>query len=878
MNLHMVYKKYKNFVCLLAILVSFFSLFLHSSLVFADVAIDIRVSGVLFNGQTEVAYVATVNNCEDVVSARITAGEEDSVISISDAHQVPGFMHRREFQFSGKGVGMLQPEIILNFREGSPHGSQQTHNEVFQIDNNKPQLTYKDVSFVTIEDKQYLSIAAHASDDIDISYIGFSVTGLRASDLRDAGGVVNKAKKNAFASTDNIKKVYPSSDDQSEFSLTIPVSSTTDNIIATNNGVVLADITVVDASGNQKSISKIAFTGKDVTEKVLGFFVKQSKIVFNNLLQTCSIIPVVNYEFRGETPLPGLGSGVVYESSNTDFAQVTDGGVVYPLAPTENNDVFITVSYPGVASVNVPVIIDPTKELVGLKVGDITQSNPLILDSLNTWYPVPNVFGIFDDGSQSNIDTQFPLVWSSNENAAGIIQIKPEKGFLANAVVPEQAPAMFKVVLEDFPDIQATIPIVAIDAIPEISIDIPDSVKINSQLVVNAQATDDVAVVEVRFLLDDSIISTDHNFPYEMTMDIPSDYLNRTLHFKAVAVDSAGFSNTSLTKNVKVKDKLIADVPETLIDHPISMQRFIEGSPIRYQIAVPVDDYDGSNISYMTFFLDGEKQDDCYFGFIEEREVPKSGIEGKLGETETKLFEIWRLDRTLGQVSTKETSRAFYAKIFLKNGGQGTTDSRLIRIIENTEPKVEIISPTNGDNISVGQTLKINTSLSDDNLAIGLQASLFLNDEEIDQFFHQDDSEKFAGSFELQHISHVFSVPIAQEMLGKKLIFRIKAVDSMGGIAQTPELELFVRGDQPPDVAVTNPVEGAHVIAGLPLELRANAVDDVKMKSVEFYVNGKLVGADQTSPYNFSYKTISNIITEQVITIHAVAVDSMDQR
>ena len=71
LNLHLF--KNWNIGCfrLIAGLACFLIILGVSSYAFADVDVDIRVSGVLFNGQKKVAYVAVVNDCTDVVSCTI---------------------------------------------------------------------------------------------------------------------------------------------------------------------------------------------------------------------------------------------------------------------------------------------------------------------------------------------------------------------------------------------------------------------------------------------------------------------------------------------------------------------------------------------------------------------------------------------------------------------------------------------------------------------------------------------------------------------------------------------------------------------------------------------------------------------------------------
>src|SRR5690606_20175782 len=140
----------------------------------------------------------------------------------------------------------------------------------------------------------------------------------------------------------------------------------------------------------------------DVIERVLGLSVQPHQIIFTNLLQTAGITPSVDFEFRGKTPLIGAGTGVSFSSSHPHLIAVTPGGVVFPLAETNGEDVRITVSYSGTESVEVPVQADPTKFLTGLEFEGV-EGGALELSRLNERFELPAVVGVFNDGTESQI-------------------------------------------------------------------------------------------------------------------------------------------------------------------------------------------------------------------------------------------------------------------------------------------------------------------------------------------------------------------------------------------------------------------------------------------------------------------------------------------
>jgi hypothetical protein len=406
----LLFRKFK-FLFIVACIAGFASIFGGVTTSFADVVIDIRSDGVLIDDQNEASYVVSIDNCLDLVSLSVLSGETDTTVAPSQATPIPGSLSECEYRFSGAGVGRLDPQVTLSFTDGST----QTHEESFQVEKTAPQISFEGVGIAVITgadglQHQYLQVSVNANDDVDITYVGFSVTGLRASDLRAAGGIIAEARKSAFADTGGTKRVYPGYEGQERFTMSIAISpeSGLDSAQIAHDGVVLADIMVVDSSGNQNSISRISFTGKDVVEEASNLNVNPSEIIFTNLLETSTIIPSVDFQFRGTTPLPGPGTGIDYVSSHPELIAVSSGGVVYPLVQTGEENVVITVSYPGIDPVQIPVTADLTKQLVSLKAEGLSGQDRFVLDRLNTRFSLPDILGVFNDGTQAEISSQYP--------------------------------------------------------------------------------------------------------------------------------------------------------------------------------------------------------------------------------------------------------------------------------------------------------------------------------------------------------------------------------------------------------------------------------------------------------------------------------------
>jgi len=73
-----------------------------------------------------------------------------------------------------------------------------------------------------------------------------------------------------------------------------------------------------------------------------------------------------------------------------------------------------------------------------------------------------------------------------------------------------------------------------------------------------------------------------------------------------------------------------------------------------------------------------------------------------------------------------------------------------------------------------------------------------------------------------------------------------------------------------PSVTITSPADGA--LLAKKQRIDAQAIDDVRVARVEFYVNGSLLGTDTSSPYSVTWNTQS--AKRGANLIEAVAYDS----
>lgn len=83
-------------------------------------------------------------------------------------------------------------------------------------------------------------------------------------------------------------------------------------------------------------------------------------------------------------------------------------------------------------------------------------------------------------------------------------------------------------------------------------------------------------------------------------------------------------------------------------------------------------------------------------------------------------------------------------------------------------------------------------------------------------------------------------------------------------------LNTSARDTSPPTVNVFSPTGGS-TVSGI-ISVDVNAADNIGVSQVAFYANGKLVGSDDTSPYQFSWDSTS--VADGTVSLSAVASDA----
>jgi hypothetical protein len=249
--------------------------------------------------------------------------------------------------------------------------------------------------------------------------------------------------------------------------------------------------------------------------------------------------------------------------------------------------------------------------------------------------------------------------------------------------------------------------------------------------------------------------------------------------------------------------------PTVSITSPANGASFLTGATVN--IAATANDADGT-VSSVEFFVDGIL----------------IGTDNSSPYTAT---------YTAGAAGTHSiTARA------TDNGsGQTTSTPVSINVTSNTPPVCSITSPANASSFITGANVNITANASDN----GSVASV----------------EFFVDGVSIG-IDNTSAYSMNYTALAGAHILTARATDNLGLQTTSAGINISVGSNNPPTVSITAPVNGAIIVAPAQVTITATAGDpDGTISNVEFYVNGNLVGSDNSSPYSFNWTSVAGPTT-----------------
>lgn len=404
---------------------------------------------------------------------------------------------------------------------------------------------------------------------------------------------------------------------------------------------------------------------------------------------------------------------------------------------------------------------------------------------------------------------------------------------------------------------------------------------------VTADATDDVGVTRVEFLLDGALQSTDTTAPYAWSWDTAGS-LNAAHLLVARAFDAANNAGTSLSVSVTVSNGgggSAADVSGWQITQANAVYQYI----LPAGTTIPADGYLvvarqadkaafeafwgvtlGSNATFLNSaggmpVINGDENYSLYNAVNALVDGPSAAQPASAARSVQRVDPCGATWNTVlessanagsgagagcgGGVKLNEHSDAsgtgnyIYEFIELHNdSGAGGGDT--------TAPAASITAPASGATVS--GTVSVTANASDD---VGVARVEFLLDGVVQA---TDTSSPYAWSWSTTTSSNASHALVA------------KAYDAANNIGTSPAVTVTVDNDvTPPAVSITAPANNATVSATV--SVTANASDNVGVTTVELLLDGVVQSTDTTSPYAWSWNT-----TTAVNGAHALVAKAYD--
>ncbi|MDD5687959.1 MAG: Ig-like domain-containing protein [Elusimicrobia bacterium] len=381
----------------------------------------------------------------------------------------------------------------------------------------------------------------------------------------------------------------------------------------------------------------------------------------------------------------------------------------------------------------------------------------------------------------------------------------------------------------------------AADNPPTVSITSPaNGATVSGSVSVAANATDDVAVTQVGFYVDNVLKSIDTSAPYAYSLNTTA-YTNGSHTIKAVAVDTSSQTATSqisITINNVVVPPIIstptpADTTPPLVSAVTSTNITSSGALIKWT----TNELANSKVEYGLTTSYGKATPLADVNGIYSHSVTLSGL------TEKTLYHYRIVTVDMAGNPTMTGDYSF------------TTISSPV----DNPPTVSITSPANGATVSGSVSVTANAT---DDIAV-TQVGFY-----VDNVLKSIDTSA----------PYAYSLNTTAYTNGSHTIKAV-AVDTSSQTA-TSQISVTINNvvtpppvDNPPTVSITSPANGATISGSV--NVTANATDDKAVTQVDFYVDNVLKSIDTSAPYAWSLDTTA--YTNGSHTIKAVAVDTSSQ-
>ena len=853
---------------------------------------DIRLESRLSSYESDKGFSLSLKDCSSVSYIIHDGKRYDTADAVRDG----GGASCRFTDLSERFAASHTLEVdVYPFR-----GDKRTVSENFYYEDEAPGITLIQ-SGVSAGGQQEANLSFEINDNVDVSYISLEVLGLKASEIRNAGGVINAPGVQPFIQVEKV--LYPVAEDDSVVNVNIPFTRALSDAEITGDGILIINAEVVDSSGNTASLSEFRYTGDSIDDELMSIRAPSDGYLITSMLDLIQVIPVGTYKFRGEVPLLGGSTPVSFSVSDDTVLGVTDVGVLFPRREVNSqnlpDDLFLTIRFPGQNEIDIPVRTDFSRSIRNINFTGYPEINngsysPVIFAGLNRFHELPGLTAVYDDGTTQELPSGIRYSMAIDSSLDSVVELR-ERFIMSRSEISSPA-VMVNVTIDRFPDRSFSLPVVFEDASPEIRFDAPGYAAVGDVIELSAAVKDDVRVKTVEFYQNGALLASRDQAPYLLTVNATESMSGAAFEHHAVVTDSAGQQTRSQTVVTRVGEQQEASRPGIEIESPSDAMPVIEQSRFWFRGAYelgPVEENSSSrsNIHAVRVYLDDELAGESRFPSIDIRGQKKSEGSDEIIQV---LYEVWQIELQAPQISTHETSVALRAEYELKDGTVYKDGSRLIRVLQNNVPVILFDTPEADSEVTAGQTLTIAANVLDDTLYQGTRIQLDINGERfssrfytLDQLREQEKAAREAAGNALYQLPGqykgaltpkqqrvVFTYDVPDDAAGDEIELRFHGEDVHGEKVKTRAVRVIVRPDQAPGVVMTSPVNGQYITEGESISVSASGTDDIGVDTIELYVNDLLLESGKGGRINAIYNAPDNIQTDQVVEFYARVKDT----
>lgn len=193
----------------------------------------------------------------------------------------------------------------------------------------------------------------------------------------------------------------------------------------------------------------------------------------------------------------------------------------------------------------------------------------------------------------------------------------------------------------------------------------------------------------------------------------------------------------------------------------------------------------------------------------------------------------------------------------------GTATPMRMAVLANVKSRADILSAITArrffstEDKNIALSFKMNGAEMGSTVTAGNYTAIILASDGDNEFFTQVQLIKNGAAINTWYIFD--ANPTISEPLTciSGDYYYVKVTQSDGNEAISSPVYISGQPNQPPVVAITNPVEGATFLSGTTIPVSADASDsDGTISKVEFYQGVVKLGEDNTAPYNYSWANV----------------------